>query len=276
MDEIIKLIIERNYKRKVLNNEDIKIISELIINLKKYNSYVSNINFSSKNEDKTVATYDGNELCFYKKGLDYLKSCVINDGSLDGSKIDLINFQILSSIFHELAHVRQAIMMDYYYNNEAKIYRICEKLYELKNFYNDNYEIMLNEVNAFALGNLNAYKVYRNIPNNLINVNDKNVYKSIVIDTIISNYEVDLDKEKIKSPSELLLDNLNNYDLSLCNLDYNYIEKVIKDCQDYSLYHKLLLGLPISFDSYAYVNMYREKSNYNKDYKFIKKLQKRK
>ena len=276
MEQIIKLITKRNYERKILSNDDIKKISLMIIKLKRYELYVENIIFSKKDEGNTVATYDGNELCFYKNGLDYLKSCSTNDGSLEGSRVDLINFQILSSIFHEFAHVRQFLMSESYSGSEAKIYRICEKLYNIDNFYINNYEIMPNEINAFALGNLNAYKIYQNIPNNIVNIHDKNIYKSIVIDIILSEYMVDLNKEIIKSPSELLLDRLKNYDLSKINLNYEKIDSIIKSFKDYSLYHKLLVGMPISFENYAYVNMYRDNNDYNNDYTFIKKFQKRK
>ncbi len=271
MEDILKIIYICNKNRKILSKHDIKRICEIIIKEKKYDSYVNKINFKSHEELDSVATYDGNELCFYKDGLELLKSITVSDANLNGSKIDLINYKILSTIFHEFAHVRQHIITNSY-TDESRIYRICEKLYHIDNFYEDNYSIMLNEVNAFALGNLNAYKIYKNLPRGIITVNDINFYKRDVLNTVLSSYEVDLDKEKVKSPSEQLLNVLKKYD---CIKIYDELKKIIEGSKNYNLYNRLLVGLPISFKNYAYVNMFATNFN-NDDYKFIKKLQKKK
>ena len=278
MEDIIKLIIERNTKRKILNREDIKFICNTIIRLKRYELAVLNIYFlpSNKESEDTIASYDGVDLLFYVEGLKKIEETMKEREYLDGTKFDLINYHILSTIFHEFAHVRQFIMMDNYSGNEAKLYRICNELREIDTFVDENYDIMLDEVNAYGLGELNASRIYQSLPNNLVTVNDKNYYCRYVIDTLLSNYIVDLNKELIISPSEQLLQSTLGYDFSETKYSYKEFKDIIKACDKYSLYRRLLVGLPISFSDYAYTNMFMIDQNIEERYSYIKKLQKHK
>ena len=277
MEEIIRLLIERNTKRKILSKDDIKLICNAIISLKGYELYVNKIIFlKSKNSDgETIAAYNGTELLFYADGLIKLID-TIDKRILDGTKIDMINYYILSTIFHEFAHVRQSRMIDLYYCNEAKIYRICDELRHDKHFCRNNYKIMLDEVNAFNLGELNANRVYQALPNYIITTKDKDMYRSFPIEILLSKYQVNLKDELIISPSEQLLEKTKEYNLSKWSYDYDYFKKVINDSQKYSLFNKLLLGLPISFEDYAYTKMFKENYDINENYTYIRKLQKRK
>lgn len=275
MKEIIELIIKRNTERKILNREDIKRICNIIIKCKRYELLVLNIFFLPRNkDDETIAAYNGVDLLFYTSGLENLKDTVEERNDLDGTKIDIINYQILSTIFHEFAHVRQLVMIDNYSGNEAKIYRICNELRENIDFVNENYNNMLDEVNAYGLGEINANKVYQSLPSAIITKNDKNVYNGYVIDTLLSNYIVNLDKELIISPSEQLLLSTKAYDFSKTKYDYERFKNIIIACKNNDLYHRLLVGLPISFSEYAYTNMFMTNFDPNSRYNFIKKLQK--
>ncbi len=278
MKEIIELIIERNTNRKVLNREDIKKICNIIIKLKRYELLVLNVFFlpCNKGDEETIATYDGVDLQFYTRGLEKMKDTIEERDNLDGTKIDIINYEILSTIFHEFAHVRQFVMMDNYSGNEAKLYRMCYELRDNDDFVNENYHNMLDEVNAYALGEINANKIYQSLPSNIITTNDKNVYNGYVIDTLLSNYIVSLNEESIVSPSEQLLLNTKAYDFSKTKYDYERFKHIIMASKNTDLYHRLIVGLPISFSEYAYTNMFMTNFDPMSRYSFIKKLQKHK
>ena len=277
MEEIIKLIIERNTQRKVLNKGDIKRICEIIIKLNKYEDYVYKILFKTKDDiDEASATYDGVYLTFYKNGLEEdSEAFIIDFGMIDGTKTDLINYYILSTIFHEFAHIRQFKLMDTKSSYESKIYRICDLLRENDTFTHDNYGIMLDEVNAFNMGDINACRIYFSLPNNLVTKDDKDIYRREMYDKLLSKYITDLNKELIVSPSEQLLEQTMHYDLMECNYNFEEFKKIIELSKKDSLYNRLIVGLPLSFDDYAYVSMFKNNYSYEK-HTYIKRLQKRK
>lgn len=276
MEEIIRLIIERNIQRKVLNKNDIKRICEIIIKLKRYDEFVYDIVFKKSNDANEIAAcYDGVYLTFYKEIMERdSEDFVIELGEIDGTKTDIINYYILSTIFHEFAHVRQDKLRKNNFSYESKIYRICELLRNDDIFTNQNYGIMLDEINAFNVGDINASKIYLSLPNNLVTKDDKDIFRGRIYERLLSKYIVNLSKETVVSPSEQLLEQTTHYDLKYYN--YEDFKKVIIDGYINSLYNKLLVELPITFEDYAYVSMF--KNNYGNREKdiYIKRLQKRK
>ncbi len=278
MDEIVKLIALNNLKRKVLHEYEIKKICEIIIKTKKYQYLVDKVKFksdydSSNDERESVAgLYDGNNLYFYKKGLSLLEKLADEIDVFDGSRVDKINFCILETIFHEFAHVRQLSMMNSYSGSEAKLYRICNELGTKDDFYEKNYTIMLEEINAFTLGIINACRIYESLPKNIISMNDRNAYKCFTIEKLLSNYLVVLKKDLIISPSDRLLVNISR-DETLKNKYYDKMKNLVDSCHDFSLYRKLTVGLPISFEEYAYANMFLTNNYVNVPFTFVKKFQ---
>ena len=52
-------------------------------------------------------------------------------------------------------------------------------------------------------------------------------------------------------------------------------DKLIHSGQDFSLYRKLCMGFPISFDSFAYMNFLLACNDAGNNFSFIKKMQSR-
>ena len=278
MEEILRLIIERNTQRKVLNNNDIKRICEIIIKLRRYENYVYKIEFKIRDDNEnTSASYDGVYLTFYKDGIEEdSENFLLEFRIIDGTKTDLINYYILSTIFHEFAHVRQLKITDTKSCNESSIYRICDIIRNDSNFVKENYGIMLDEVNAFNMGDINASKIYLSLPNNLVTKDDKDIFRGKIYDRLLSKYDVNLMKEIIVSPSEQLLEQTLHYDLAKYNYNYDKFKKIIEAVKINNLYNKLLVGLPITFDDYAYVSMFRNNYGYKEKDTYIKRIQKHK
>ncbi len=277
MEEIIRLIIERNTQRKVLNENDIRRICEIIIKLKRYDEYVYEIVFKQGNEanDEPAAAYDGVNLTFYKNIMEIdSEDFIIELGNIDGTKTDIINYYILSTIFHEFAHIRQDKLRKTNFSYESKIYRICDLLRNDDIFIEQNYGIMLDEINAFNMGDINASKIYLSLPNNLVTKNDKDIFRGRIYERLLSKYIVNLTNEIVVSPSEQLLEQTTHYDLKYYN--YEDFKKVIIEGNINSLYSTLLVGLPITFADYAYVHMFKNNYGNNEKSTYIKRLQKRK
>ena len=280
MDEIIKLVGRRNRERKSLSTKDVKRICNIIINGKNYNDYVQDVNFKKTYEKDANAAgmYNGEELFFYADGLDYFVNININDldMNMDGTRADFTNFFILVTIFHELAHVRQSVMKDFRLNKEGQLYTICEQLGDVDNFYVENYANDLREVNAWALGFLNACEIYSHLSSDLITPYDMSIYKNYAISKILSSYSTNGEHEIVFSPSEKLFKSADKYNLANIGINKDKFKDLIHMGDNFTLYRKLCIGLPISFNDFAYMHMLLVCNNFGEQLSFIKKMQGRK
>lgn len=277
VEEILKIVLPRNIKNKRLNKDDIRKICYILINKMKYDKMVRRIIFIKDNDNMDdVASFDGEDLVFYLlNGYDlandnYQK--LKNDNIyLYGGAISYINFEILNTVFHEFAHIRQDYLVCKRINNkEAEIYRICYQILDnIKGFYKDHYEIFLTEVNAFNEGMLKAFNIYKNAPSDIISKNDKEIYARLAFNEVIGKYSKEDDI--IKSSSESLLEVLNYYQNDYNHLGINRLRELIYQ-NNYSLFERLKMGLPISIKEYNYLNILYE--NIPVNYNFVKKIKK--
>ena len=276
MDEILKLIKKRNIERKPLNKDDIHKICGIIIKGKNYQDYVESVNFGTKHpkDPDTAGMYDGEKLYFYSDGLESFAERNYNGTEpLDGTKVDFYNFFALVTIFHELAHVRQSVMQDFKQNKEGQLYTICEKLHNVDNFYAENYRYDIREVNAWALGFMNACEMYLHMPDEVVSPYDMSIYKSFAINKMLSSYSVSGKKEIVISPAEKLFESADKYNLANFGINKDKFDQLIHMGQDFTIYRKLCMGLPLSFDSFAYMNMLLVCSNSGDKFSFVKKMQ---
>lgn len=277
VEEILKIVLSRNIKNKKLSKDDIRRICYIIIKNMKYEKMIRRIIFEKRNDNTNdVASFDGEDLIFYvdngndfaSKNYQKLKDEAI---SLNGGAISYYNFEVLNTIFHEFAHVRQDYLVCRRINNkETEIYSICYKILEsVKGFYKENYEIIITEINAFNDGMIKAFNIYKSAPQDIIDRNDKEIYAKIAFTEILRNYNVCHDK--IYSTSEVLIETLKYY-------NYNEIEKIIKRLSEiiyhnnFSLYDRLKLGFPITEKEYRHLNILYDSIPVN--YNFVKKIKK--
>lgn len=277
MDEVVKLVLRRNKERKILTKDDVKKICNIIIKGKHYEEYVKDVKCLKVNQKDpdTAGMYDGEELYFFGEGLDKFSDTNYSnlDENIDGSRYDFINFFILVTIFHELAHVRQSVMQDFKKNKEGQLYTICEKLHNVDDFYEENYKYDLREINAWALGFMNACEMYLHMPDEIISPFDMSIYKSFAINKMLSSYSVSGKKEIVISPAEKLFESADKYNLANFGVNKEQFDKLIHMGEDFTLYRKLCIGLPMSFDSFAYMNMLLVCSNSGDRFSFVKKMQ---
>ena len=277
MDEILKLVQKRNQERKELTEQDIKRICHIMIQGKRYEEYVEEVMYENEcsGDLDTAGKYDGSNLYFYQEGLDrfIMTNYDALPKNLDGTKVDFINFFTLVIIFHEFAHVRQTVMSNFKLNKESQLYAFNDKLHNIKDFYSDNYKIDLTEVNAWALGFLNACEFYHHMPKEIVTPFDMRIYMYYTISKILSSYTVDVEKEKIVAPAESLIIKASDYNLDKIGFNKDKFIDLIYSGENLSLYRQLCMGLPISFDSYAYVNLLGRCNNEGDNINLVKKLQ---
>lgn len=282
MKEILELVMERNRERKLLTKEDVKRICEIMIELKKYTN-VKNVVFHKVNSEyeKCGGYFDGERIVFYPEGMEEVILEEYNNMSnlkeIDGSKIDAYNFLYLSIIFHELAHARQDKLVEKGKSTlETKLFSISNKLLYLPHdFYIENYENFPIEVNAFSKGSLDAFSVYHKIPKDYLTENDYCHYAGYTLTQLIRFYDVDCQEEDVLSPSERMLVNADTYNLSRFDVNIQDFTRIVTEPNKESLYQRLLLGLPIDFMEYAYINLLEAGLQDNQKVSFIKKLQKK-
>lgn len=277
IEEILKIVLSRNINKKILNKDDIRRICYIIIKRMKYEKMVRRILFEKRNNEfDDVASFDGEDLIFYvDSGMEL--SCRnyenLKDQSiyLNGGIISYFNFEILNTIFHEFAHIRQDYLICRRINNkEAEIYHMCYKIVEkIKGFYKDNYEIILTEVNAFNDGMIKSFNIYKNAPLDAVCKHDKEIYAKIALKEILSNYN--MCNNRIFSSSEVLIETLKYYNYDDCKNYVIRLEDLVYH-NNFSLYERLKMGLPISDKEYKYLNILYD--NIPTNYNFVKKIKK--
>ncbi len=271
MDEILKIVLERNKKRQILNKRDIKRICEIIIGMHNYKSNISIIfenRFadSSKsalgkqvpNVDELYALTFDEEIIFYLETLEKVAEAKyqLRGKNMEGCKTDYYNYFILSAIFHEFTHVDQFDRINKNKKDSiTKMLLICNKLKAIRDFYATNYSYFIDEVNAFTKSEVDASKIYTSMPNEIVSLRDKNEYAYFAISNLLSRYTVDATSDEVVSPSEVLVYSATNYNLERCKIDAKEFEKLV--CQPYNmtLYKKLTLGLPLTYSEFAYANL---------------------
>ena len=281
MNEIVKLVTEKNRERKVLNKNDINEICNVI---KSKNEYCKdfNIRFEKQNpyNDDTCGTYFGKTVTIYtdnlKKGQEVLYEALSDIGILDGCRVDAFNFATLNVIFHEFVHAEQQnAIRNGRGNIDSKLFDICNKLRTIKDFYNDNYNFFISEVNAYSKSFLNAYNIYNKLPKELVTSYDKSIYATYLINVLKSSYYIDYKNEMVVSPSEILMEMANYYNTSKFEIDINKFRNLVNGENKLTLYKKLILGLPITYMEYAYLVSLESSVKDVEDINFVHKLQKR-
>ena len=282
MDEIIKIVFNRNKERKLLTATDVKKICHIILKKKGYN-FVKHIKVFSHNPvDSTCAGvyHDENIFFFYNEILDMIQSNFEKFSSvykIDGANADIYNYFYLNIVFHELAHVRQYARIDNNHDSlETRIFSMFLKLSSNRDFYEQNYSDILTEINANNVSLVTTNYIYSKLPRNFITKNDWQVYQSVLLNTLLyNNYAIINKKDEIISPAERIINCFNEDILSSLNTTLDKCLKTINSINNITLYKKLMLGLPISYLEYSYANLLNDRLNSDDKINVVKKLQKK-
>lgn len=282
MDEIVKIIFERNKERKLLKSDDIKKICFIILEKKGYRFVKHVETFPSNPKDSACAAvyYDGHIFFFLNETLDIIQDYFEKFSSrynIDGASIDIYNYFYLSIILHELAHVRQnAIIKSKHNSIEKKLFSMFLSLSNNSNFYNENYFDILTEVNANNVSMVTANYIYSKLPNNFLSKNDWQSYQLFLLKTLLyDNYQIVSKKDKIVSPSERIISAFDEKIISSSNTTIDDYIKLIYNTDNLTLYKKLMLGLPISYLEYSYSSLIGDRINSGDESNLVKKLQKK-
>lgn len=281
MDEVIKIVLERNSERKLLTVDDVKKICFTILKKNGYN-FVKNVIVFDKNpndEDCAGVYHEENIFFFYDVVINMLESSVERFNQtyqVDESSVDVYNYFYLGIIFHELAHVRQySIMNSKRSSLEKKLFTIFINLSHNRDFYDENYSDILTEVNANNVSLVTTNYIYSKLPKNFFTQNDRTIYQSLFLRMILyDNYEIAPKKDEIISPAERVVSKFDEEILFYLDTDLEHCLKLIYD-NNLTIYKKLMLGLPISYQEYAYCNLLDGRIEVEKEINAVKKLRKR-
>ncbi|MBP5684193.1 MAG: hypothetical protein J6X02_02930 [Bacilli bacterium] len=280
MDEIIKLVLNRNKARKLLSTNDVRRICEIIKGKNNYFDFSIDFKDASNDGMITAGECDSDSIVFYKQGIekildDYYQE-FITKNYFDGSKIDIYNFFYLSIIFHEFTHVKQRRTVEFGYNSlERKLYNISFRLMNLKDVYDNINYLFPTEVNAYSHGYFDAYNIYHKLPKDFLSKEDRQKFLIYASNALFKNYDVNSQKEIITSPIESFYKVVDEYNVSKVDVDIKKIESIIKDNHDITIYRKITLGLPLNFIEFAYAKLINDGINKGQDIDILKKLQKK-
>ena len=281
MDEIIKIVLKRNKERKLLTPTDVKKICFIILNKNHYNFVKNVVVFGhNPNDENCAGVYHGENIFFFFDGIiNMLQNNVErfrNVYQIDGASVDLYNYFYLCIIFHELAHVRQySIINSKHSSLEKKLFTMFLSLSKNRDFYNENYSNILTEVNANNVSIITTNYIYGKFPKNFLTENDRNIYNLALLKMILyNNYEIIQKKDDILSPAERVMSKFDEEILFYLDTDLENCVKLIYD-NDFTIYKKIMLGLPISYQEYAYCNLLCDRKEVGEDINIVKKLQKR-
>ena len=281
MDEILKIIFKCNKERKLLNPDDVKKICWIILKRNNY-SFVNKIDFLSHdpNGENCAGLYYDDHLFFFYKGIIKMieeHGDQLNDlYSLDGARVDIYNYYYLTIIFHELAHVRQHYIANSSHSSlEKQIFKLSFDLSSNREFYEENYCDILTEVNAENVAKITTIYLYSRLPKNFVTKYDLDAYQLDTLGSILHhNYENVAKKDIIISPSERLVDSFTESILEQVHINYDKYIKLINN-NNLTLYKKMMLGLPISYQEFAYAESLYSRLKSDDSFNVIKKLQKK-
>ena len=282
MNEILKIILKCNRERKLLSGDDVKEICNIILKRNKY-YFVNKIDILSHNpnDENCAGLYHDDHLFFFFDGIVNMLQGYCDDTTdlytFDGAKVDIYNFYYLTIIFHELAHVRQQYIMDTARSSiEKKIFTLFLNLSLNREFYQENYCNILTEINAENVALVTANYFYSQLPKNFVTKNDRKAYQLSTLGTLLhSNYEIVSKKEMVISPSEHLIDSLNDDILASQNMNCDQYLNLIYKQNNLTIYKKMMLGLPLEYQEYAYAELLYNRLKSDDEINVIKKLQKR-
>ena len=286
MERIAKIVYERNKERELLTVVDVRKIYEIII--EKHDCKSINDVIFTRTELAKVASYywqpyykNGNILICMEKVLEYLEdhytsAMNVKGCFFEGSKIDFYNWLYLGVIFHEFSHA-----MDYDRINKGR-HDVCTEIADLSfdlvcnnKLYSNLYDYFPTEVRAYNQGNLDALKVYSMLPKEFVSDNDMAIYASNCLSKMLQFYTPIIHREQVESPIEHFVAGIGEISPDN-NGVINILRDLISKTDDFSLYKRLMWGLPVTYSELCELHMMAS-ALYSGDYfPFVKRLQKKK
>lgn len=284
MDEILKIIIKCNKARKMFSVDDVKKICHIVLKNNKYD-FIKKIGFAKKHPEKENCggVFLGDSIYFFYEGI--INSLTLYADkfteaygeAFDGATVDIFNYYYLTIIFHELAHARQhyLVINSKHSSPEKKLFTYSFNLESDRDYYEENYDNLITEVNANNVAHMTATYFYNKLPLNFISRTDKNVFRSEMMNVLLyGHYVIDPYQEVVESPAERIAYTLEDSRINSANIDIEEYAKLVLS-NKFTLYKKLMLGLPISYLEYAYAKLLIDILPKSEDINVVKKLQKR-
>lgn len=281
MDEILKIIMRCNQNRELLSIDDVKKICYIVLKRNGYD-FVKDVIMARKdpNDENCGGVFYKDKIVFYYDGIINIITKYSDKFTelyhFDGSIIDILNYFYLIIIFHELAHARQHYLATGRHSSlEKNIFSLFFSLSKDDGFYDENYDNLLTEVNAKNVSFMTAIYFYSKLPRTFFTSDDYKSYQTSMLKTMLyKNYTIVSKQEKVISPAEKVMVNLDEELLSKRNLDLDkYCRMIYRN--DLTLYKKIMLGLPISYMEFAYANLLIDSIEAEDEMNVLKRLQKR-
>ena len=238
MNNILKIIFDSSFNKKIINKNEIENIIITLIYQKTFNNYISNIIFDDGDDGLASYNMDDIKITIYNRVIDKMinnidKNLLINDNF---QRYLFKNLSILQIILHELEHVNQNNIICFDNSFEALIIRLSR----LVSFNNNEqlYEVCPTE----RLTEIKSYKEMIDIilPLKKKIYELKKLLNSELLKRKISGYHYQ---------NNSIIYPLLTY-FSIENKEYIIDSICLDDNKD--LDYKFKYGLPISFEEYTY------------------------
>lgn len=284
MDFITKLVLERNRDRELLNSEDAERIAKFVANKQGYElkDVITGEIYEKKPKLNGLYSFDQNVIGYFdNKRIDYIYEAATKFRELynpDGAFVDSANFFFLICIVHEIAHLRQNhICKSPRSSIEKRLFKPFINFKEGDKLYDENHDDIPLEVNAENVGYITAYNIFSRLPKSkFITEHDQKSYQLATIKWLLfGNYDIEPKTEEVYCPYERIADHFNQDILNKMNMSIDDYAKLIYNNDNLTLYKKIMLGLPLTYKEYAYVNLLIDELTNDIDINAIKKLQKK-
>ena len=288
MNEIMKIVLNANKERRILSDDEVKRICHIILNMG-HHKLPYEIDFFPilTSDPECGAECLDKRIFFFRYGIEqtmeYGYQSLVDHLKMDGAKIDIYNYYYLFAIFHELAHARQHYLINFNPKKyESRMYKICQPYILQDKFYDENHNIFPTEINANNLAGLTVCNLYSKMPKEYVSDNDVLSYRLLTLQNMFKEaYEIYPKQEDVLSPSEKFLQAICDFDEPTEEFEEEFLNNPGRFCDmifkidNKSLYHRIMLGLPISYQEYAYTNLLYQEMEAGENINFIKKLQKK-
>lgn len=255
MNEVYNIVGWHLQKGLILNQQAIMDIINALANDRQLYSYISGISFEQILDEKGRPTNiwgkytSDNRLVF---DIVAVINSVMNGGMINPylKQINIINFQILFVVFHELRHVEQKRDMHEKRLNPITRYIVNDtvKMRQKKKYlYDTNHNDFPLEKDADICAYEQIIMLFRNYNNYLVSDYEINYLNILLLKRLIEGYVPNISGNPLKNL--IILQNENLSEAVLAPFKYELYKKII-ETSGLSVYERLAYNLPITQEEY--------------------------
>jgi len=270
---VFSILYEYSLRNKILDEVAVREIIRIYMHENGLNGLISNVVFGNFEDSKTYGYYEINTRIIYFD-LAFIIDTVYRRHYSDRfyiNCVNLINQELIISIFHELNHAfRFSMSHEKGDISEEIIKNICKTLRKEPNLYSQFHDYFPHEKEANMFGFEMCTRLYQNLNNYIIDNSGLNNLYISYLRTIIDGYDLN---NFLDNPLKKVILSSKCCKEELQYIKYLIMKKII-EIKKMTLYDRLTFGYPINDDEYEFIDgILNNVLTYQQDEKFdIKSL----